>query len=109
MAFDITADPAQIAVVAQNTVPETADWIEGDWVRQAPAGTRTQISHLSTEYRYVKVVATVEGETDTAWLRFLVGPEGGVVDRPPASYSVWVKVTDSPEVPVRRAGQLQVT
>lgn len=110
MALDITGDSAQLAVVAQNTDPAATDWVTADWVRTAPAGTKTQISHLSTEYRYIKIVATVAGETDTAWLRLLLGPSGGVVDKPAgATYAVWAKVTDSPEVPVLLAGTIKVT
>jgi hypothetical protein len=37
----------------------------------------------------------------------LVGPAGAVT-LTAAVYSVWVKVTDSPEVPVKRAGQIKI-
>ena len=38
----------------------------------------------------------------------LVGPNGGTV-LGVGVYDVWVKITDSPEVPVRKVGQLTVT
>lgn len=46
-------------------------------------------------------------EPDTYIARCLVG-SGGAVTLTAGTYSVWVKITDSPEVPVRRAGLLKV-
>ena len=40
--------------------------------------------------------------------RCLVGP-GGAITLTPATYTVWVKITDSPEIPVINCGQLIVT
>lgn len=41
------------------------------------------------------------------YARALVGP-GGVIELPAGRWSVWVKITDDPEVPVIDAGQLEV-
>ena len=57
---------------------------------------------------------TASWETDatttpsTYYARCLVGP-GGTVTLAAGTYEVWVKITDSPEVPVKRSGTLVVT
>lgn len=53
---------------------------------------------------------TASWETDNGkyYARCLVGP-GGTITLSDGLYSVWVKVTDSPEVPVLKAGTLMVT
>ena len=96
------------------------------------------ISALSTEYLRFKVYATVldapyNPTSDTvqfafpasgnpvtwyagSWetigdqyvARVLVGPTGGVVTLTAGTYSVFMKITDSPEVPVRNLGTLTV-
>lgn len=48
---------------------------------------------------------TISGEY---WARCLVGT-GGAVQLTPDIYYVWVKITDSPEIPVKMAGLLEVT
>lgn len=57
--------------------------------------------------------ASWETVTDTLgnksyYARCLVGPTGGVVALPVGNYSIWVKVTDAPEVPVLDAGTLLI-
>ena len=52
--------------------------------------------------------ATWETSGSIYYARCLVGP-GGTVALAVGHYLVWVKVTDSPEVPVRSAGFLDVT
>ncbi len=97
-----------------------------------------RISALSKEYVKVQVSATesgaaidptpdvvamaivtgtpVSGDFHTAtwetagtkyYARLLVGP-GAALTLTPGTYGVWVKVTDSPEVPVKRSGALVV-
>jgi hypothetical protein len=39
----------------------------------------------------------------------LIGPNGGVVTLGQATYTVWLMITGSPEVPVIPAGSLQIT
>lgn len=41
-------------------------------------------------------------DPDTYYARCLIGP-GGTITLTEGSYTVWVKVTDSPEIPVMRA------
>lgn len=38
--------------------------------------------------------------------KILVGPSISAVTLAPGTYTVWVKITDNPEVPVRQAGSL---
>jgi hypothetical protein len=87
---------------------------------------------LSTEYVWVPVIAPVNTTADpvsiafktsgkpssgdwhtAAWddkaARILVGPGNGGVVLTAGTYSVWVKVTDDPAVPVINAGQLVIT
>jgi hypothetical protein len=49
-------------------------------------------------------------ETDgtTYYARIAVGP-GGSVTLVDGTYDTWVKVTDSPEIPVRKVGQVRIT
>lgn len=51
-----------------------------------------------------------ETVSSTYFARVLVGPAGGVF-APTAgvTYDVWIKITDSPEVPVRKVGTLTAT
>lgn len=89
-----------------------------------------RISVLSKEYITITVTANVNVLDDTvAWAftdpgvdpaswtvgdwdasgraRILVGP-GGAVTLTEGLKDVWLKITDSPEVPVRRVGQINV-
>lgn len=45
---------------------------------------------------------------DTYYARCLVGTGGAVVLTAGTTYHVWVKITDSPETPLKRAGRLRV-
>lgn len=57
---------------------------------------------------------TASWETDSTqtpavyYARCLVGPSG-TVTLADGSWDVWIKVTDSPEIPVRRVGRVIVT
>lgn len=89
-----------------------------------------RISSLSKEYLLVPVTANVVVTDDvvafaftdpaadpTSWTtgdwdasgnaRILVGP-GGAVTLTKGLKDVWLKITDSPEIPVRRVAQLDV-
>lgn len=81
-----TGDVVQLAFPVQGVAPATGDWKTGSWETAAPPNTTT------TEY----------------WARCLVGPSGAVA-LPAGRYDIWVKITDSPEVPVQYAGVLIVT
>lgn len=78
-AVDPTNDTVQMAFPVLGTDPISGDWKAATW----------------------ETVGT------TYYARCLVGP-GGTVTLAAGSYNVWVKVTDNPEAPVRRAGVLKV-
>jgi hypothetical protein len=78
-----TADVVQMAFVTSGE-PAGGDWKSADWETNA------------------------ETSPPTYYARCLVGP-GGTVTLADGTYQIWVKVTDSPEVPVKRAGVLVVS
>lgn len=80
--YDPTGDTVQMAFLAGAGPPADADWKTASWDTDA------------TTY------------PATYWAQCLIGPAGGTVTLTAGVWSVWVKVTDSPEVPVRRAGQI---
>lgn len=82
-AVNPTSGTVQMAFIDGTSAPASGDWKTASW--ETDSGT----------------------EPDTYYARCLVGT-GGAVTLTAATYSVWVKVTDSPEVPVRRAGLLRV-
>lgn len=45
----------------------------------------------------------------TATFRLLIGPGGGVTTLSEGSYDFTMRLTDSPEIPVRKAGSVSVT
>ena len=83
--YNPTSDPVQFAFMAGTAQPGPSDWKTGSW-----DGTALRPS----------------GNSYTA--QVLVGP-GGTVTLPVGTYTMWVKITDSPEVPVIQVGILQVT
>jgi hypothetical protein len=101
MALDITLDPAMLAVVPKGALPTDTDWIAAEWVRDAPTVPLTSTNRLTTVYWYAKITATVNGESDSAWLRVLIGPTGTIALPDATSVNVYSKITDSPEVPVQ--------
>lgn len=82
-AYDPTGDTVVMALLAGPAAPSSGDWKTASWDTDATAYPPT--------YR----------------AQCLVGP-GGTVTLAAGVYTVWVKVTDSPEVPVKRAGQIKV-
>jgi hypothetical protein len=81
---DPTGDTVQMAFKAPGTDPAGGDWVTGSW--------ETDSTVASKPIRYA---------------RALVGPAGKVLAK--GNYTVWVKVTDTPEVPAMQApGLLQV-
>jgi len=83
VAYDPSADVVSLAFVPRGVDPQAADRHQGSW---EPSG---DPSHPFSA-------------------RILVGP-GGVVQLAAGTYSVWVKIADNPEVPVLRAGIVEVT
>ena len=76
---DPTADVVEVAFINGPTAPQTTDWHTAAWLSGATVPT----------------------------ILILVGPGG--VPLPPGKYTVWVHITDNPEVPVMPAkGSLDV-
>jgi hypothetical protein len=73
-----TADAVQLAFPSAGVDPVAGDWVTGSWEAGGPP--------------YVA--------------RALVGPGAKVLGK--GNYDVWVKVTDSPEVPVKKSGFLKI-
>lgn len=79
-----------------------------------PTGNTVKLAFMSTTAAPgVSDLKTASWETDTTtnpdtyYARCLVG-SGGAVTLTAGTYHVWVKVTDSPETPLKRAGLLKV-
>jgi hypothetical protein len=83
-AYDPTGDTVQLAFLAGAGAPQSGDWKAASWDTDA------------TTYP-----ATYHAQC-------LIGPAGGTVTLTAGIWTVWVKVTDSPETPVRRAGQIKI-
>lgn len=81
--YDPTADPVWMAFVAPGTQPAAADWKGGQWETETAGPLATYLASC------------------------LVGPSG-IVMLPQATYAIFVKFTDNPEVPVIAAGVLEV-
>ncbi len=78
-----TGDTVQMAFLPGSQAPESGDWKSATW--------DTDTTTTPTTYR----------------AQCLVGPSG-TVTLTRGSYTIWVKITDSPEVPVRPVGSLKV-
>lgn len=78
--YDPTADSVQFAFTFPGVQPTA--WLAGSWGGTAPNGA---------------FIA-----------QCLVGP-GGAVALTAARYDMWIKVTDSPEIPVINVGTLMIT
>src|SRR6266566_2068097 len=83
VATDPTGDTVQLAFLASGTDPTNPDWITGSW--------ESDVTVAGHPIRYA---------------RALVGP--GATALAKGSYVTWVKVGDSPEIPVKQAVLLQV-
>jgi hypothetical protein len=83
--FNPTGDPVQFAFLTGTAAPTGPDWKAGSWDGTQPR------------------------PTGNAYLaQCLVGP-GGTVTLAPGTYTMWIKITDSPEVPVIPVGLLTIT
>jgi hypothetical protein len=81
--YNPTGDPVSMAFLAGWDDPDSGDWHTASW------GT---------------------SEADTTFLaQLLVGPGSGGLALGAGAWSIWVKITDSPEVPVMQPGQLTIT
>lgn len=106
--MDLTSLTGQVAIVPTGTRPASGDWVAGEWTRTPPQSTTANIDRVSTEFRYNKITATVDGATDSAWLRVLVGPDGAISPAP-GKVDHYVKVTADPEKPAINTGTYNVT
>ena len=80
LAVDPTGDVVEMAIVTASTDPVGGDWNTAAW----------------------------ETAGSIYYARLLVGPGSSFGALSAKTYDVWVKVTDSPEIPAMRAGPLQV-
>ena len=78
--YNPTLDTVQFAFTSTMREPVPTDWVAGTWE------------------------TTGQG---TFFAMCLIGP-GGVTQLNTGTYFVWVKVTDSPEVPVKQAGSITI-
>jgi hypothetical protein len=78
--YDPTGDPVELAIVPHGTEPAGGDWHAGSW--------ETTVTGLFSA-------------------RVLVGPSSGLV-LAAGYYTVFVKITGSPEIPVLESGTLRV-
>lgn len=83
VAVNPSADVVVMAFTAVDVDPVVGDWKTASW--------ETDATTTPTTY----------------YARCLVGP-GGTVTLAVGVFDCWVKVTDAPEIPARRAGNLQV-
>jgi hypothetical protein len=81
---DLSADTVEMAFLTSSAAPTSGDWRAASW----------DVDSTGSPARYRA--------------QCLVGP-GGTAELAAGVYNVWVRVTDNPEVPVRRAGQLRIT
>lgn len=81
--IDPTTDAVKFAFKSDGTTPVSGDFVTGSWE------------------------TAVTGSTTTYLARCLVGP-GGTTTLTAATYRVWVKITDSPEVPIRAVDWLTI-
>lgn len=80
--FNPTSDVVQMAFVPIGSVNYPVTWFTGSW------STTAQGNYLA---------------------QCLIGPANGGVVLTPGTYKIWVKITDSPEVPVESSGTLTIT
>ena len=75
-----TGDTVQMAFMQGGAIPATSDWHTASW-------------HTTGASYFAQC---------------LVGPANGGISLNPGNYSIWLKVTDSPEIPVRSPSQLAI-
>ena|SRR5947209_446156 len=83
VAVDPTSDTVQMAFVAEGTTPLSGDWKTASW----------------------EIDTTQSPTADFA--RALVGSGGVITLVAGTTYDCWIKVSDNPEVPVKKAGSLR--
>jgi hypothetical protein len=78
VAYDPHSDPVALSFPLRGAAPTV--WTAGSWESDGAGGWQARI---------------------------LVGP-GGVLQLAPGTYDCWIRVTDSPEQPIRKAGIVEV-
>lgn len=82
--IDPTTDAVACAFKPVGAEPAGADWVPATWLQDTTPGT---------------FIAEC-----------LVGPApGSAITLDPGIYTIWLKITDNPEVPVLQPGTLQIT
>lgn len=76
--IDVTVDPVEFALTPHRVAPATSDWNVGAW----------------------------ETDGSITLARILVGPSA--VPLTAGRYDVWIRISDNPEVPVRRIDTIHV-
>lgn len=84
VAVNPTSDAVSFAIVEAGSQPTTPDWFSGIW----------------------EIDATTDPVTYIAC--GLVGPSGGGHVLTIGRYDVYIRITDAPEVPIKKAGPLRV-
>jgi hypothetical protein len=80
--YDPSGDVVQFAFTRPGDEPDT--WVAGDWWTAA--------------------------QPDGSWVAFvLVGPANGGTALTPGVWDIWVMIADTPEVPVRVTGTLEIS
>lgn len=77
----LSSQVVETVILTSGEPDDTTTWVTAEWVG-SPAQSRD--------------------------VRVLIGP-GTDFDLAPGAYSLWIRVHDNPEIPVRNAGQFKVT
>jgi hypothetical protein len=86
--YDPTGDVVQFAfldILSHSADDEPVSWTNGSWETDTITGQNAYVAKI------------------------LVGPAGSFVPTQGTNYWIWMKITDSPEVPVMQVGTLQVS
>lgn len=83
--YNPTSDVVQFAFTRAPAAPGPSDWVAGSWDGATPRP---------------------PGSTYAA--QCLVGP-GGTITLAAGTYTMWIKITDTPETPVINVGLLKIT
>lgn len=87
VAVNPTGDTVQLAFVTPGTEPGSSDWRAAVWEVDATTSPATY---------YARCLVSGTGG-------------GGTAELAEGTYAVWLKLTDTPEIPVREVGRLTIT
>ncbi len=83
LVIDPTGDVVQMAFLTPGVTPQAGDWKTAGW----------EVNTVTNPHTYSA--------------KCLIGPNG-VIQLAAGAWDVWVKITDNPEVPAKKSGQLRV-